>query len=108
MHNVKTLEAIMAARTLIEYCKDHTNSCRDCPFHSISNGGWTGCMFSYGIPEDWNIPTVKTYKEDFLEKFPDAKFGNSEICRRFIYGEELDYCGMTCEECWNEVYSESE
>ncbi len=50
------------------------------------------------IEADWNIPTVKTYKQDFLSKFPNAKFGNSEICRRFIYGEEVGYCGMTCEQ----------
>mgnify|MGYP004536524771 CR=1 FL=1 len=55
MHNVKTLEAIMAARTLIEYCKDHTNTCSDCPFYAKDNSEWTGCIFNCGIPEDWEI-----------------------------------------------------
>lgn len=56
------------------------------------------------IPEDWELPIVMTYKQDFLSKFPNAKFGNFEICRRSIYGEELDCGGMTCEEYWNEAY----
>lgn len=55
MYNVKTLEAIIAARTLIEYCKDHTNSCGDCPFYIMDNSEWRGCIFGYSIPEDWEI-----------------------------------------------------
>lgn len=56
MHNVKTLEAIAAARTLIEYCKDNTNNlCWDCPFYRKNNSEWTGCLFSGNIPEDWEI-----------------------------------------------------
>ena len=55
MHNVKTLEVIKAAKTLIEHCKDHTNSCGDCPFYTKNNSEWTGCMFSCNIPEDWEI-----------------------------------------------------
>ncbi len=53
MINVKTLEAIMAARTLIDYCKDHTNTCKDCPFYI--NGEWTSCMFEGDIPEGWGL-----------------------------------------------------
>lgn len=55
MANVKTLEAIMAARTLIEYCKENTNLCVDCPFHTKDNGELTDCLFGYGIPEDWEV-----------------------------------------------------
>lgn len=57
MIHVKTLEAIMAARTLIDYCKDHTNLCWDCPFYTKDNSKWTGCIFGYSIPEDWEIET---------------------------------------------------
>lgn len=52
--NVKTLEAIIAARTLIAYCKDHANSCEDCPFY-IRNDEWINCMFEGDIPEGWEI-----------------------------------------------------
>lgn len=56
MANVKTLEAIKAAKTLIEYCKDNTNLCRGCPFYGKNNNEWNDCLFGYGIPEDWEIP----------------------------------------------------
>lgn len=55
MYNVKTLEAIMAARTLIEYCKANTNLCWDCPFYAKGNSEWTDCIFGYGVPEDWEV-----------------------------------------------------
>lgn len=58
MYNVKTLEVIIATRTLIEYCKDHTNSCGDCPFYRKNNGEWTGCIFSGDSPEYWEIERV--------------------------------------------------
>lgn len=45
----------MAARTLIEYCKDHIDSCGDCPFHGKNISEWTGCLFGCGIPDDWEI-----------------------------------------------------
>ena len=56
------------------------------------------------IPEDWELPIVRTYKQDFLEKFPRANFETSNLCRKMIYGEEHDCCGVTCQECWNEAY----
>lgn len=55
MHNAKTWEAIMTAETLIEYCKDHTNTCKDCPFYARNNSEWTGCLLACSIPEDWEI-----------------------------------------------------
>lgn len=103
----KDIEAIEHAKAIREYCHE-CNDCHSCVFLAGNISGnfiEDMCMFEDNrVPENWELPIVKTYKQDFLEKFPGAKFGSSEICRRFIYGEDLDYCGMTCEECWNETY----
>ncbi len=55
----------------------------------------------------------KTYKEDFLEKFPDARryyYGDPASCRKNIYGHGISCCpgydgkdGRNCVGCWNEV-----
>lgn len=62
--------------------------------------------------------TEKTYMEDFLEKFPNAKmikdvYGKEEpaVCREDIYGIPCpapddapeDYVDTGCAECWREV-----
>lgn len=57
MYNVKTLEAIIAAKTLVEYCKNNTDLCDTCPFHIMDNSEWRGCVLSCDIPEDWEIRT---------------------------------------------------
>lgn len=57
MYNVKTLEAIIAARTLIEHCKNNTDLCDTCPFYIMDNSEWCGCVLSCDIPEDWEIRT---------------------------------------------------
>ena len=56
-------------------------------------------------PEQQEKPK-KTYKEDFLEKFPNAELdvnGNPRVCRISCYG----YCNCSaigsCAACWNEV-----
>lgn len=49
----------------------------------------------------------KTYKDDFLEKFPNATVGSDNhagACRKWIYGKE-EVCRGFCTDCWNEVYS---
>lgn len=95
----RDISAIESAKDIKKYCGEHVK-CTGCAL-------WTddcACILEADLAADWVLPEAKTYKQDFLEKFPGAKFGSSEICRRFIYGEDLDYCGMTCEECWNETY----
>lgn len=47
----------------------------------------------------------KTYIQDFLEKFPNAKLNNSKIptaCRDEIYGDSGNCEGKHCNKCWNE------
>ena len=52
------IEAIKAAKTLVDYCKEHTNLCQDCPFYMMDNSEWNGCVLGYSIPEDWEIERV--------------------------------------------------
>jgi hypothetical protein len=43
----------------------------------------------------------KTYKMDFLEKFPKAKL-KTNVCRDNIYDTNCkSCCDKTCEDCWN-------
>lgn len=54
----------------------------------------------------------KTYKQDFLEKFPNApKDGNGELhaCVRDVYGVECPGATdevQSCKECWNRLMEE--
>ena len=55
----------------------------------------------------------RTYKEDFLEKFPNARryyYGDPASCRKNIYGHGISNCpgydgkdGRNCVGCWNEA-----
>lgn len=103
----KDIEAIEHAKAIREYCHE-CNDCHSCVFRTGNISGnfiEDTCMFEDdSIPEDWELPIVKTYKQDFLEKFPRANFETSNLCRKMIYGEEHDCSRMTCEECWNEAY----
>lgn len=49
------IEAIKAAKTLVDYCKNYTNTCQDCPFYTMDNSEWTGCVLEADIPEGWEI-----------------------------------------------------
>lgn len=105
----RDIEAIKHVEAIREYCHE-CNECRSCVFRTENiseNFIEDVCMFGDDrSPEDWEAPIVKTYKQDFLEKFPNANFESSNICRKMIYGEEHDCCGTTCQECWNESYIE--
>lgn len=53
---------------------------------------------------------VKTYAQDFFEKFPKAQSnsdGSPIICKEIIYGGFNNYiCAKSCYECWNEPMEE--
>lgn len=47
---------------------------------------------------------VKTYKEDFIERFPNTKIKDiipAHICIKDIYGIEFDCRGLKWDNCWN-------
>lgn len=54
---------------------------------------------------------VKTYWEDFFEKFPNAEttsFGNPAVCINNIYGK-IKKCNYEhCSDCWNSPMEEEE
>lgn len=86
-----------------EECKKN-DACKECGFHR-ENGN--GCLFGNAYPGEWDIQKPKTYKEDFLEKFPNAiidAHGAPKVCRDFIYGYR--YCINCCVVCWNEFMQE--
>lgn len=96
----RDIAVIESAKDVMEYCK-HV-SCEDCIFH-LAGGD---CISDLDNPARWEFPELKTYKQDFLSKFPNANFESSNICRKMVYGEEHDCRGKTCQECWDEVYME--
>lgn len=97
--NKRDIVAIKAAKDIKKYCGEHVK-CTECAL-------WAdGCILDKDLAADWELPTVKTYKQGFLEKFPNANFESSSICRKMVYGEEHDCHGMTCQECWDESYIE--
>lgn len=57
------------------------------------------------IVEQWGKENpVKTYKDDFMEKFPKAELyssGAPKCCKKQVYG--LEECeNDNCSDCWNE------
>lgn len=57
------------------------------------------------VVEQWSKENpVKTYKDDFLEKFPKAHTDASGIpisCRNNVYGLEDCESEIRCDNCWN-------
>lgn len=52
---------------------------------------------------------VKTYKDVFLDAFPNAdtiEKGTPRVCRLYIFGSEMLQCegNCRCEDCWNQPY----
>ena len=91
----------------LSYCNILSNSfeqdklCFNCKLNSICGE----------FIKDWKFP--KTYVEDFLEKFPNARVdcGVPVPCIADIYGEDLEACGINhftdCSECWKQPYKEN-
>lgn len=52
-------------------------------------------------------PSGKTYMQDLLEKYPDAKMDRSEgvplVCRDDLYTKSASNCRNGCAACWNSV-----
>lgn len=104
----------MSLKELSEKCKEHYD-CWMCEY-SYNKSSSLRCKL-IGRPSSWEFS--KTYNEDFLEKFPNAKLRNDVtvgVCLVNVYGEQhapgsdpVYPCrGFTCEECWNRVMPEEE
>ena len=104
--NVKDAEAIKHAMAIKDYCCECTD-CQKCVF-SAKNG--SSCDLEKSLAADWELPHMKTYKEDFLEKFPTVKFDAFNVCCKYLYpnSEGVRDCDEdgACEVCWNKAYIE--
>lgn len=52
---------------------------------------------------------VKTFKDDFIEKFPNALMDSKNeprSCVRNIYGDSIECINPNCKECWNQPLRE--
>ena len=107
--------------TIYEMSKRMCNgiNCEDCPLHKEAN---TICLI--GLIKDYEIKKVaeqlevlyewvkehpvKTYKDVFLEKLPNARMseaGRPLACRDVVFGT-VKRCTADCKGCWSEPYKE--
>lgn len=104
------------ARFLASNCE---HECKNCKLSRLNNGYGDGCSpFIAKHPDEANEiilkwcdeHPVKTYAEDFFEKFPKARRtqeGYPALCRNVPYNIDEDGCGdRRCAECWNEENKE--
>ena len=85
----------------------HWNECRQISAYDEENRKLRSALLAIsGNASEQPTKPKKTYKEDFLEKFPNAELdvnGNPRVCRISCYG----YCNCSaigsCAACWNEV-----
>lgn len=103
---------------LNEECKD--KECDECGFYLDCIR--CGMGFSANFSPERFIETVdrwctenpvRTYLQDFSEKFPNAKIYESgvpcSVCRDTVYrGIYHDHCEKSCVDCWTEEMPEEE
>lgn len=85
------------------YC---ANDCNECPFVDY------GCYIpelpdnADEIVDKWvKERPVKTYVQDFFEKFPNARKNDSgipNVCVKHVYGSLDMKCCNSCGDCWNQ------
>lgn len=80
-------------------------TCDDCEFY-LRNDNLCRIVDAVGTePKRWKITKPKTYLDDFLEKFPEAKLNEnfiSLICLKDLYSTTIDCDAVKdCEHCWN-------
>ena len=91
-------------------CKAHAY-CEGCPMVDV----WTGACDEALIERTAECEAIidkwcaehpqKTYKQDFLEKFPKAKMieGRPIACAHNLYGDVITCANQKCKDCWNAV-----
>lgn len=93
----KAEELRNAVSTIKEYCDNM--KCRrheKCLFYRDRNY-LGGCMMAHA-PMYWSHKTLKTRREVFLERFPNAKCAPSGTCAAYVFGGD---CIGTCTDCWD-------
>jgi len=99
-------ELIAAAEMLKVNCEKHNNEQLGSCHCIFAKNPKLYCLLHDAYPCGWSFPHLKTRKELFLEKFPDAeitKDGLPVSCAKYLglvsYCEQLD--NGCCEACWN-------
>lgn len=103
---------------LKEHC-EKTGPCSECKFDIKDINKFWKCIFRNISPSEYELYTPKTYKEDFLEKFPNAVLSTYEhrpqACVGPLYGEkhrppdcEKFMKQYSCVDCWNRIMPEEE
>ena len=93
--------------------------CKNCVAYPVCNGklGKTDEELEEVVKniEQWSKEhPKKTYKDVFLEVFPNAKDENNQfycydICVNHVFERDTSPCkGLNCEECWDREYKEDE
>ena len=114
---METVEYFKTKRRMLKTDNDGTCTinCSACGLSRDNNGMNIGCCaFEYLCPEkavaiveQWaKEHPLKTYAQDFFEKFPNALKDHNGIptsCKRNIYG---GICGGGCLDCWNSQMEE--
>ena len=85
--------------------------CGECPLNDTWSCSVSGLSDNADeIVDKWVLEhPVKTYMQDFFEKFPNAPRKEKvtpKICPQYIYPELANDCCGKCLECWNREMKE--
>lgn len=98
-------------KDLKRMCKSY-DDCLKCKCYN-EYGGCRVCFLPDNADEivyEWvKEHSVKTYAQDFFEKFPNAHKVNNRpgFCLALIYGDEFECIDGGCDECWNQEMKEN-
>ena len=91
-------------KDLKRMCVSH-EGCEECPFFCNCSSPDSFLDNADEIVEKWvEEHPVKTYMQDFYEKFPKAykESDRPTVCRALIYGEEPNCFKIDCKKCWDQ------
>lgn len=98
----------MCKHTSCEECNLYNKDGLECGIHCANNDAFLDKYVS--TVQKWHDEHLpKTYKQDFLEKFPNAATNENEcprFCRGHIYGDCNCWSRTSCDQCWNEFVSD--
>lgn len=118
------MEFVKATKIRKRMCIEcRVNNCRTCPMSGASREKRTDCDYfimnypreAEKIIEQWDKEhPLKTYKDVFMGKFPNAKLndcGNPKCCAKDLFGVQCRVSASSsataaCTECWNQPYKE--
>lgn len=97
-------------------CEENQSKCSACPLSFHNNDDGSGCFIypklhpseAVKIVQKWSDKhPLKTYAEDFFEKFPNAAReigGTPKSCWRNVYGSgNCPVIDHDCAKCWNRI-----